>query len=258
MLLQASAAVLAASLVGLSSSGWRRGQQPKSAVGSPVDLGCANATKWAETHATEARLFGATSSGDGYEPKDSLWREYASQLALEEAGAGGTLFYVASVWTLPSGDIFVHTQQSSFSGDWGLYVDYCFRQSGVVAKIAWELRVLPSHAITRRAIDWDVQGRETARRTTRYDLHTKAELDRGAGEGSTEIRDRPDAAVQTSLGLAVLQGVHEAEMTEQLWGNPGPTPRSTRLRLVPACTGAGERAGWRDNRRMRIWTDGRN
>jgi hypothetical protein len=179
MLWQSSSAVLAATLFALSSSGWVRGQQPKPTVGSRVDLGCADAAKWAETHATEARLFGATSSGDGYEPKDSIWREYPSQLALEEAGVGGNLFYVASVWTLPSGGIFVQTEESSFSGDWGRYVDYCFRQSGIVAKIASELRMLPSHAITRQAIDWDAQGREIARRTTRFDLHTKAELDAG-------------------------------------------------------------------------------
>jgi hypothetical protein len=177
MLWQSSAAVLAATLFAFSSSGWVRYQQPKPAGGSRVDVGCANAEKWAEAHATEARLLGATSNGDGYDPKDSIWREYASMLALEEAGAGGNMFYLASVWTLPSGDIFAQIEQSSFSGDWRLDVDYCFRQSGDVAKIASELRMLPSHAITRQVIDWDAQGRETARRTTRYDLHTTVELD---------------------------------------------------------------------------------
>lgn len=185
MLWHRSAAVLAACVVAVWS-GWIRGQEPGSAPGSRIDAGCTEAPTWVQTHPGAARLFGATSSGDGYEPKHSTWREYPSQAALDKAGEGGNLFYIASVWTLPSGTIFVQTEQSSFSGDWGLHVDYCFRESGISAKVVSELRMLPSRAITRQTMDYDARGREVGRRTTRHDLHTEAELD---AERAKEARE---------------------------------------------------------------------
>jgi hypothetical protein len=51
--------------------------------------------------------------------------------------------------------------------------------------------MLPSHAITRQVVDWDAQGREVARRTTRYDLHTEAELDTDRAKEAREYEAVP-------------------------------------------------------------------
>jgi hypothetical protein len=93
----AGAVMLATCLIAVPLSGQssRGGQQPASTVGWHADTGCSQAAKWAQTHAAVARLFGATSTVDGYEPKHSTWREYPSRRALEEAAEGGNLFYVA-------------------------------------------------------------------------------------------------------------------------------------------------------------------
>jgi hypothetical protein len=66
--------------------------------------------------------------------------------------------------------------ETSFSGDWGLTVVYCFRPSGTLAQVTSELRMLPSQAMTRQVIGCNDQGRQVRRTTTRHDLATGAEL----------------------------------------------------------------------------------
>jgi hypothetical protein len=169
-----TAAGLAACLVGASPSA--ACQRPRSTGDSTAAGACAETEAWAKAHATAARLFGATSAGEGYDPKGSKWQEYGSQQQLEQAAEDGDLFYQASVWTPASGSVLVQTVETSFSGDWGLTVVYCFRPSGTLAQVTSELRMLPSQVMTRQSITCDEKGRRISRRTTRQDLETGAEL----------------------------------------------------------------------------------
>ena len=134
---------------------------------------CNDLREWAARNAGLARLFGATSSGDGHEPKKSTWREYPTQEALDAAGEGGNQYYVAKVWTARDGSLLVRTAERSFSDDWGLSVDYCYRPSGTVAFISVELIFWPSRVLIREDIEFDASGRETGRTAGHFDIKSE-------------------------------------------------------------------------------------
>jgi hypothetical protein len=170
--------------VGLATSAGtigRAGQDSPSRLPEPDRVLCQQTSAWAGTHPDSGRFFGGTWQE---ERKKLEWREYRSEAALDEV-ADGTVFNIAHVWRVPSGALFVRTQAWSGSGDWALYIDYCFRASGGVVRIDAELRELPGGTITKEAFEFDHEGKQLESRTTHYDLRSKAAL---AGEKAEEAR----------------------------------------------------------------------
>jgi hypothetical protein len=131
---------------------------------------CNDLREWAARNAGLARLFGATSIGDGNEPKKSAWREYPTQEALDAAGEGGNQYNVAKVWTAGDGSLLVKTAERSFSDDWGLFVDHCYRSSGTVAFVSVELFFWPSRVRIREDIEFNASGGEIARTAVSSDI----------------------------------------------------------------------------------------
>jgi hypothetical protein len=158
------------------------GQQGAATIAAADHQACEQASAWAASHPGSGRLFGGTWQENS---RSLTWREYPSQAELDKV-VGATVFNVGSVWVLPSGGLFVQTVASSFSGDWALYVSYCFRGSGDAIAITSELRVLPGETITKEAIEFGGNGNELSRRTSYYDLTSNGEL---AGEAAVRAKE---------------------------------------------------------------------
>ena len=141
---------------------------------------CGKAVAWVDDHPAEARRFGAVSTPERYDEKNAQWQEFGPEDVKREEDSN--LFYYAQAWRLPGGSLFVRTQETSFSGDWGRSVDYCYSVDGRLLEIFDELRMFPSHAITRQVVAFDEAGRETSRRASRSDLETDAPLCQPAAE----------------------------------------------------------------------------
>lgn len=162
------------------------GKQKGPDVPIPEQQPCDGAAEWTTAHPDRARLFGGVSRENS---RTLTWREFPTQADLDKV-AGGTVFDFASVWTLPSGALFVQTEATSFSGDWALYVDYCFRPSGTIVRINSDLRVLPEDTMTKETFEFGIDGRQVAARTTYYELKTKTELTGHAADPAREWKAR--------------------------------------------------------------------
>jgi hypothetical protein len=173
-LVVAATVAAAASLAGLGHDGLTAGargqRQIQWANRTEARSTCNDLRTWTARNEGLARLFGATSTGYGYEPKKSTWREHPTQEALDAAGEGGNQYYVAKVWTARDGSLVVKTAERSFSDDWGLFLDYCYRPSGTVAFVSVELFFWPSRVLVREDIEFDASGREIARTTGHFDI----------------------------------------------------------------------------------------
>jgi hypothetical protein len=176
-----TALALAVGLAMSAGTVGRAGQDSPSRLPEPDRVLCKQASAWARTHPESKRFFGGTWQK---EQKKLKWREYRSEAALDEV-ADGTVFDIAHIWRVPSGALFAQTQAWSGSGDWALYVDYCFRASGGVVHIDSELRVLPGGTITKEAFEFNSNGKQLEYRTTHLDLRGKAAL---TGERAEEAR----------------------------------------------------------------------
>jgi hypothetical protein len=142
----------------------RADQDSPSRLPEPDRVLCQQASAWVRTHPDSTRLFGGTWQEDR---KKLEWREYRSEAALDEV-ADGTAFDIARVWRVPSGALFVRTQAWSGSGDWALYVAYCFRASGGVVRIDSELRELPGKTITKEALRCSISASEQRRSAAQH------------------------------------------------------------------------------------------
>jgi hypothetical protein len=153
------------------SAGERGRREIQWANRTEVRSTCDDLRTWTAKNQGLARLFGATSTGNAYEPKKSTWREYPTQEALDVAGEGGNQYYVAKVWTLRDRSLFVKTAERSFSDDWGLFVDSCYRPSGTVAFMSVELFFWPSRVRVREDIEFDASGREITRTGVQFEIN---------------------------------------------------------------------------------------
>ena len=149
---------------------------------------CDALREWSSANSGRARTFGATGKGWGYEPRRATWREYLSQESLDDAAAGGNLYYVAKVWTASDHGLLVRTEQRSFSDDWRLFVDYCFRPSGGIAVVSSELFYWPSETIALQTVQYDQKGHETQRREGSYEIKDGRDPKAPDGEASVWMR----------------------------------------------------------------------
>ena len=146
---------------------------------------CAEARAWADSHREAATFFAASSQGETYEPSAATWRRYESFKAFRESDVPGSIFYSAELWRAPGDVLVVSTTESSFSGDWSLYTTYCFDSAGRLLSLQSELRMLPSHAITRQHLLFDVSGNRVRTNISYNDLSSGAAL---RGRGLQEAR----------------------------------------------------------------------
>lgn len=144
---------------------------------------CDAAKVWTEDHRNDGRVFAATSPDDFYNARRSTWTEYPSLEALSVASSSINMHYQAIVWATPSGRYIV-TNEWSFSEDWMLETDYCFRSDGTVSRMASELRFLPGRSITRRSVYFNPSGRERNRELNYYDLESGRRLSDEESKGA--------------------------------------------------------------------------
>lgn len=102
----------------------------KSAVVQSIDEFCDQLAPITKDKARR-RLFGHRFSD---QKTKGVWIEYRDQKTLQADADQGLLPQVAEAWSRDDGALAVSMTMRSGSGDWALFVEYCFRPDGTLAR----------------------------------------------------------------------------------------------------------------------------
>ncbi len=137
---------------------------------------CQAARAFALKSPERVRIFSIVPFGDDPNAVLGDWREFPDIATRDKLAETRPIYDSLGVWKAPSGSYFVTTHSTSFTGDWGHMVDYCFRTNGTLAWMESELRTFYGSVRRVRTRRFDANGRVTFSGVRVFNLQTDEPL----------------------------------------------------------------------------------